>query len=468
LEALEDRLAPSVYTVTSTGDTGAGSGLNGDLRYCITQANANAGTNTIQFDSNVFGTPQTIILTSALPTITDNNLTIAGPGASLATVSGNHLYQVLNIPGVNVSLSGLTIANGSAAFGAGIKFVGSGTLSISNSVISGNSAGTAAGGIYFEGPGALTLANTVISSNSSNNLGAGGIYSSTFNPGTVTLTNCTMSRNSSNGNNNNSNGGAIQNRATLTLTNCTLANNFAYHAGGAIFNEGTLTLTDCTLSGNSVTSQFGGAIDATGNPTTLIDCTLSGNSDTTSKGGAIAAGPLTTLTNCTLSGNSAKYGGGIDVLSGSVTQNNTLVAGNTSPSGPDVNGAVSSNSGFNLIGDGTGMTGITNGANGNQVGTSASPINPLLATLGNYGGPTQSLALLPGSPALDAGSNALDGGVSTDQRGDPRVVNGTVDIGAFESQGFTVAVIGGGCAAGTWVGKSGTGVVAWRGAGNPP
>jgi hypothetical protein len=149
------------------------------------------------------------------------------------------------------------------------------------------------------------------------------------------------------------------------------------------------------------------------------------------------------LTNCTLSGNSAKYGGGIDVTPGSVTLNNTVVAGNTSSSGPDVNGAVASGSGFNLIGDGTKMTGISNGVNGNQVGTSKSPIKALLAALGNYGGPTQTLALLPGSPALDAGSNALDGGVSTDQRGVARIINGTVDIGAFESQGFTVTITGG-------------------------
>jgi hypothetical protein len=170
---------------------------------------------------------------------------------------------------------------------------------------------------------------------------------------------------------------------------------------------------------------------------------LSGNSAPNGKGGAVAGGAGTTLTNCTLSGNSAKYGGGIQITTGSVTLNNTVVAGNTSSSGPDVNGTVASASGFNLIGDGTKMTGISNGVNGNQVGTSKSPIKALLAALGSYGGPTQTLALLPGSPALDAGSNALDGGVSTDQRGVSRIINGTVDIGAFESQGFTVTISGG-------------------------
>ena len=100
-------------------------------------------------------------------------------------------------------------------------------------------------------------------------------------------------------------------------------------------------------------------------------------------------------------------------------------------------GTLDPSSAYNLIGTG-GSGGLTN-TNGNQVGAS----NPGLAPLANYGGATQTFALLPGSPAIDAGAVSISGVTipATDQRGLVRV--GNVDIGAFESQGFTLAVASG-------------------------
>ncbi|HEV8060141.1 MAG TPA: DUF4214 domain-containing protein, partial [Gemmataceae bacterium] len=117
-----------------------------------------------------------------------------------------------------------------------------------------------------------------------------------------------------------------------------------------------------------------------------------------------------------------------------------IIAGNKATTSPDVSGGVTSQ-GNNLIGATDGSSGWVSS---DLTGTSAAPLNALLAPLGNYGGLTLSMALLPGSQAIDAGNNALiPAGVTTDQRGLPRIVNATVDIGAFESSGFTIAVTSG-------------------------
>ena len=133
-------------------------------------------------------------------------------------------------------------------------------------------------------------------------------------------------------------------------------------------------------------------------------------------------------------------GGGLDVYGGTATLDNTIVALNTAGTGStasasDIAGTVSSASAYNLIGTG-GSGGLVNGVNGNQVGVA----NPGLGTLADNGGPTQTIALLPGSPAIDKGSNALAVDpttglpLATDQRGPGfvRIINGTVNIGAYE------------------------------------
>src|SRR5713101_5996651 len=113
---------------------------------------------------------------------------------------------------------------------------------------------------------------------------------------------------------------------------------------------------------------------------------------------------------------------------GGAVLHNTLIAGNfrgaTGTTRDDVFGALNAGGDYNLIGDGTGMTGLTNGVNGNLVGSAAAPIDPLLGPLQNNGGPTFTHALLAGSPAIDAGSTAY--ATAYDQRGPgfPRIVNG--------------------------------------------
>src|SRR5579871_6132144 len=169
------------FTVNTTVDSDDGScGTPCSLRDAITAANASPGS-TITFDTTVFATPQTITLGSDLPTISAN-VTITGPGAALVTIDGNHAYQpFLIIGGMTVSMSGLTIANGKSDNGGGVA--NSGTLTVSDSTFSGNSATIGGDCIYSDGT--LTVSDSTFSGNSATVLG-GGIENSS---GTATVIN---------------------------------------------------------------------------------------------------------------------------------------------------------------------------------------------------------------------------------------------------------------------------------------
>jgi hypothetical protein len=229
-------------------------------------------------------------------------------------------------------------------------------------------------------------------------------------------------------------GGGIENLGTLSLAACVFSNNTTFGVGGgggALFNSGTMTVSASTVTANS-SGGNGGAVFNVG-ALTLSDDTLAWNVATT--GGAVAnSGPLT-LINATVAGNSVTQGGfgGGMYLSGShpVALRNAIVAENVGSSGPDIYGAVGT-ADHNLVGNGSGSSGIVDGVDGNLVGTPAAPLSPHLGLLQDNGGPTATLALLPGSPAIDSGTNA--GIPATDQRGFNRAVGGTADIGAYEFQ----------------------------------
>ncbi len=255
---------------------------------------------------------------------------------------------------------------------------------------------------------------------------------------------------------------------TASIIGLTISGGNSPNDGGAIINDGTLTIVNSTLSGNT-TSSDGGAISttATGAGLTLINATISGNSAGGSGGGVIVLDGTMTSINSTITNNVADSdnnalgdGGGIRAHAGTTTLKNTIVAGNLNEDGvsdaaDDISGTVDAAGSFNLIGDGTGMTGITHGTNGNQVGSVGSPIDAQLAPLANNGGTTLTHMLLAGSPAIETGGNAnlpvdtfdLDGDANTietlpvDQRGTsfPRTADSQdvdviqrVDIGGVE------------------------------------
>jgi len=225
-------------------------------------------------------------------------------------------------------------------------------------------------------------------------------------------------------------GGAIYNAGNLTVSNCNFSNDTAYD-GGAIGNYGSLDVEGCTFTANG--AAFGGAI-ANFASLSLSDDTFAGNMAGGAGGGIFNSGQGSVIvTASTFSGNSSSNGGGIfNNSNGSVTLVDSIVANSTG--GGDLTGSGYTGS-YDLIGDGSFFSSFTQSLSG----------NPLLAPLGNYGGPTGTFALLPGSPAIDAGTstylvNAVNIVPTTDQRGLGRV--GAPDIGAFESQGFTLAVLG--------------------------
>ncbi|MDX6444696.1 MAG: hypothetical protein QOH71_1770 [Blastocatellia bacterium] len=275
--------------------------------------------------------------------------------------------------------------------------------------------------------------------------------------------------------NNNSRVFNINSGRTVGLSKLTITNGKA-DIGGGLYNLGNLTIANSTFIGNNAASGAGegGAIDAEGGTLTIVNTTISGNKAETDGGGLLNCGSSTaTLINVTLTNNFADSdnngsgaGGGIGQVSGNaLTLHNTIVAGNFNEDGatdtaddlfvntapPSALNGASSN---NLIGVNTGFTGITNGAQGNQIGTAGAPIDPLLGALANNGGPTQTHLLKLGSPAINTGKNAnlppdtLDLNEDTntsevlpvDQRGFPRIVNSIVDIGAVEvNYAFTAA-----------------------------
>lgn len=238
------------------------------------------------------------------------------------------------------------------------------------------------------------------------------------------------------------NGGAVANSGGLTLRDCTISSSIAAGSGlgGGVYNAAgaTLDLVRCTFLGNQA-GQFGGGVYSDG-ILNATNCTFFNNSAV--RGGgvisrAVGGAAIMTLRNCTVTGNSATdgvnmagFGGGGVYAEGSAQQHflsNCLIAGNSSTNDPDLRGNYTSQ-GHNLIARLGDSVGLTNGVNSDQVGTVASPLDPQLAAFGNYGGPTDTTALLASSPAINAGDNAL--APSTDQRGYPRI--GTSDIGAFE------------------------------------
>ena len=369
------------YVVTNTQggtdskpDCSSGMGSSCSLRDAIGIVNGLNSAGNIGFQSGLTGPIQ---LSSGL-TI-GSNINIQGPGANVLAINGggsSSNFSVFTIDsGVTASISGLTIANGYVVQGptnGGGGIFNNGRLTVGNCVLSGNQA---------------------LSSKSAAGDG-GGI----LNLDALTVSNCTFSGNSASG------GGGIANEGSLTtVTNSVFTANAATASGGGIYAESPLTVTNSTFSGN--TAALGGAIQNIAG-LTVIQSTIAGNSVNQygSSGGGIfteASTPISVV-NSIVSGNTASgVADDIDCNPGNTTVATFFT--NQSAQGGNILGSVN--------------------AGGALVAPAINPVN--IATLGNYGGPTQTMVPVPGTSnttsAICAGLTAnIPAGLTTDQRGYPR------------------------------------------------
>ncbi len=214
--------------------------------------------------------------------------------------------------------------------------------------------------------------------------------------------------------------GMYNNSISPTVTNTTFSGNSAEYGGGGMFNwYSNPTVTNVTFSHNFGGLNGGGMENNYSNPT-LTNVTFDGNTASTYAGGMANTFCSPILTNVTFSGNSAtSYGGGMTNWGSNPTIRNTIFWGNTAPTGAQIH---DESGGAASMSDSVVQGGYT--------GTNIITTDPLLGTLGNYGGSTQTIPLLAGSSAIDTGNDSIC--PVADQRGMARLQGAHCDIGAYE------------------------------------
>ena len=409
-------------TITSCDET--------TLRTAISNA---APGDTIQFSMS---SPCTITLTEGTIRITKTLTLDASGSPQSVTLSGGGTVQVFLVFGSSVTftLNTLTIAHGSASEGGGLENAApGGTVNIVNSTFANNAAsfGIGGGGL-LNVDGTVNITNSTFANNSAFRPLDGGGGLENF-EGTANITTSTFANNSVNGFV--VIGGGLDNGGTLTLSNSTFANNSVMGVadGGGLSNGGTANITTSTFVNNVAGSLLG--------------------NNTTNGGGLFNVDGTMSISNSTITNNSAgaplSRGGGLQVFSGTVNISNSTIANNTATrtgGGIENDGGtvrtvrvaqsiVANNtpnncSPFGFITDeGYNLESSTDC--GFTASTDLQLTNPRLAALASNGGPTQTLALLDGSPAI----NKIPPGacaVATDQRGVSRPQGPACDMGAFE------------------------------------
>ena len=491
-------LPQSTFTVSNTNDAGQGS-----LRQAVLDANANAGADTITFDPSVTGT---ITLTSGEISITDS-LTITGPGAANLTVSGNDASRIFHATGAaDVSVSSLTLSHGSTTGNGGaILFDYNASAELTDVIVS-NSHGVSGGGVAGCTDGDITITDSQFVDNLATNFG-GGLNLYCYRGGTTTISGSSVSGNqagdgvTTTGFSNGSGGGFfITGSKAVDIHDTTIDGNSsvgvnghwnrAYGGGGYIgaWGGAPATLRNVTVSNNSVSWGNSAGIELWSNSSAIVaNSTFTGNSEdshlATAGRGALGlnqaggGGATFKVLQTTITGNETNAS--ISGLSVSVNSTRpaptvklygSIVAANSGApdlgfpdAWPNQGAQVSSNftldSSHSLVGTIKATTPFTDNG-GNLTGVS----DPKLGPLANNGGSTKTMALLAGSPAIDAGGSTVPTfpGNQFDQRGPgfARLSGSALDIGAFEIQVpvlTAVAPASGPAAGGTTITLTGSG-----------
>ena len=361
--------------------------LTGSVLPCTEQGIRNAvaaGGGPYTFDC---ATPTTIV--TAAEIVIDNNVILDGEGR--LTVDGNTGHRVFSVAaGVEAGLIGFTVTGGADVL-AGGGILNEGTLVLSASTVTGNTA----------------------------NRGGGLANQST---GTLTVTNCTVSENTAG-----AWSGGLRNLGLAEVIDTTVSNNTAIRSSAGVTNRpgATMTLIRTTVDGNIAGSESGGISNS--GTMTVINATVSGN-EAGETGGGVTNNATLTLVSTTVSGNTAPVGGAIVSNSGSVSARNVIIEGQCQ--GPPLIDSLGGNI------ESPGNTCFTSHP-ADQVSLPAPLL--LLGPLQDNGGPTMTHALLPGSEAIDWIPEAMcigaDGQpLTTDQRGQPRPAGPGCDVGSFEVQ----------------------------------
>jgi predicted outer membrane repeat protein len=404
--------AQAAGTVTDCSTYGPGVG---------TLQHALSGGGTVTFAcSGTIIVPE-IAITADTPTVID----ATGQNVTLSGNNTNRVFLVNNSK--SLTLRHITVANGSNnLYGGGVYVSDTGSLTVEDTTFTGNTA-SQGGAIYDNSVITMTITDSTITGNSSSSYG-GGIY---IRFGNVAINNSTINGNSAN----NDGGGIYIGFGDVKVNNSTINDNSAINGGG-IHNGGMLYLINSTVSHNMASNQ-----------------TDNGS------GGGIFNSETLTVTNSTISDNTAytSNGGIANNVGSTLTLHNSIVANNVAPSHPDCYTDGTATAQNSLEETGTPGQGCLNGPN-NLNG------DPNLGHLQDNGGPTETHALLHGSIAINAGDNGLavdpdSNPLLYDQRGAgyPRILGGTVDMGAFEQTIYTLTVTKDGTGSGT-VTSSPTGI----------